>query len=94
MTFSEEKMAMEEILGSRSRLRILKLLYMLGELNLSRIARRINISHREVKKHIQILEAAGLITYKRFGRIKLYRLNESSNKVKAIEALIDAWEES
>lgn len=94
MTLSEGRMAIEEILGSRSRLRILKLLYMLGELNLSEIARRIGVNYREAKKQVQILEAAGIITCKRFGRIKLYRLNEPSNRVKALEALIEAWEEA
>ncbi|MBC7130150.1 winged helix-turn-helix transcriptional regulator [Candidatus Bathyarchaeota archaeon] len=87
-------MAMEELLGNRSRMRILKLLYAVGELNVSEIARRLGVNYSEAKKHLQILEDAGLLVHKTFGRIRLYRLNEASKKVKAIKNFIEAWEKS
>lgn len=87
-------MAMEELLGNRIRLKILRALYMVGELNVSEIARRLGTSYSEAKKHLRILEEAGVIVHKTFGRIQLYRLNESSERVKAIKTLIEAWEKS
>jgi len=82
----------EEVLGNRLRLKILRILSQLKELNVSEIARKSGASYRIVKEHLKILEEAGILQHKKFGRIHLYRLDENSIKARAVKALVDAWE--
>lgn len=85
-------MNIEDALSSRIRIKILKMLFKVGELNVSEIARRLNINYQSASKHMKILEEEGILQHKMFGRIRLYRLNEHSSKVKALRNLIDVWE--
>ncbi|MEM2440031.1 MAG: winged helix-turn-helix domain-containing protein [Candidatus Bathyarchaeia archaeon] len=85
-------MEIEEVLGNRLRLKILKVLSQLRELNVSEIARRIGTNHKTVKEHLKILEKEGILQHKRFGIIHLYRLDEGSAKARAVKALVEAWE--
>jgi predicted transcriptional regulator len=82
----------EDVLSSRIRIKILKILFNVGELNVSEIARRLNINYQSASKHMKMLEDEGILQHKMFGRIHLYRLNEHSFKVKALRNLIDVWE--
>jgi predicted transcriptional regulator len=86
-------MNVEDVFCSRVRLRILKVLIQLGELNVSEITRRLGINYQTTINHLKLLEAEEILQHKRFGRIRLYRLNERSPKAKAIEALLNVWEE-
>ncbi|MEM2419912.1 MAG: winged helix-turn-helix domain-containing protein [Candidatus Bathyarchaeia archaeon] len=85
-------MEIEEVLGNRLRLKILKVLSQLKELNISEIARKTCASHKAVKEHLKILEKEGILQHKKFGRIHLYRYDEGSAKAKALKALVEAWE--
>jgi predicted transcriptional regulator len=87
-------MQMEEVLGSKTRLKILKILSQVGELNVSEIARRLGANHKTTIKHLRIFENEGVLAHKTFGRIRMYRFNESSQKAKAIQNFIEAWEKA
>lgn len=87
-------MDVEDVLSSRLRMRILRILVQLRELNVSDIARRLGVNYNTTSKHLKILEDQGILQHKVFGRIRLYRLNEHSLKAKAIEALFEAWEQA
>jgi predicted ArsR family transcriptional regulator len=86
-------MDFEDVFCSRVRMKILKVLAQLGELNISEITRRLGINYQTTAKHLDILEAEGILQHKKFGRIRLYKLNEHSPKARAIQALLDAWKE-
>jgi len=73
-------------------MKILKILMQVGELNVSQIARRLGVNYKTTDKHLKVLEDEGMVKCKVFGRIRLYRLNESSPKVKAVQNLIKVWE--
>jgi Mn-dependent DtxR family transcriptional regulator len=62
------------------------------ELNVSEIARRLGANHKTTMKHLKILEDAGFLQHKKFGRIHLYRFNEESARARAVRRLIEAWE--
>lgn len=84
----------EEVFSSRGRVRILRILSEIGELNISDIARRAGLNYTTTNAHLQLLEDAGLIKHKSFGRIRIYRFNEENARAKAIRELMEAWEQS
>lgn len=85
-------MNIEEVFSSRLRMKILKVLAQVGELNVSEIARRLGANYKTTNEHLKILEDEGIILHKVFGRIRLYRFNEHSPKAKAIQDLMETWE--
>jgi DNA-binding transcriptional ArsR family regulator len=85
---------LEEVFSSKVRMRILKLIYDLGSLNVSDVARRINTNFKSTTEHLKVLEAEGILEERVYGRVKMYRFNESSAKAKAVQTLIDAWEQN
>jgi predicted transcriptional regulator len=87
-------MGLEDIFSSRLRIKILKILFQMKELNVSEIARRLNVNYNTTIKHLKILEDEGIVCHKVFGRIRLYRLNENSPRVRAIQNLFDVWEQT
>lgn len=85
-------MNVEDVFSSRLRMKILRILVQVGELNGSEIARRLNVNYVTTSKHLKALEDEGVLVHKVFGRIRLYRLNERSPKAKAVQTLIETWE--
>ena len=85
-------MKIEEVFSSRGRVRILRVLSEISELNISELARRAELNYATANVHLQILERAGLITHKSFGRIRIFRLNLDNPKACMIRDLIEAWE--
>jgi DNA-binding transcriptional ArsR family regulator len=85
-------MNIEDVFSSRLRIEILKILFNVGELNVSEVARRLRINYVSANKHLKILEDEGILLRKMFGRVRLYRVNQQSPKAKALQNLIDVWE--
>lgn len=85
-------MTIEEVFSSKGRVRILRILSEIGELNISEIARRAGLNYTTTNDHLRKLERADLITHKSFGRIRIYRFNEGNRRAKAIRDLMDLWE--
>jgi DNA-binding transcriptional ArsR family regulator len=86
-------MEFEDIFSSKPRMKILKLLVRLGTLNVSEIAKRIGLNYSATNEHLRLLEAEGILTQRSYGRIRMYRFNEASAKAKAVQALIETWEQ-
>lgn len=87
-------MKVEDVFSSRVRMKILRILNRMGELNVSDIARRLGINYETTSQHLKILEDEGILQHKVFGRIRLFRFNEHSPKAKAIQNLIEVWEQT
>ena len=85
-------MDLEDIFSSRLRMKTLRLLYKMHELNVSEIAHRLGVNYGVATKHLKVLEEEDILHHKMFGRIRLYRLNENSPKTKAVQNLIEVWE--
>jgi len=88
------KMDIEDVFSSRLRMKILRILVRVGELNGSEIARRLSVNYVTTSKHLKTLEDEGILVHKVFGRICLYRLNERSPKAKAVQTLVETWEQA
>jgi DNA-binding transcriptional ArsR family regulator len=84
---------LEDVFSSKPRVKILKIIYSLGSLNVSDVARRLKMNYTSTAEHLKILEEEGILHVHSYGRVKMYRFNECSAKAKAIAALIEAWEQ-
>ena len=62
-----------------------------GELNISEITRRSGLSHSSAARHLEFLAMAGLITEKRFNRIRIFRVDHDSPYVAALNRLLSDW---
>ena len=87
-------MAIEEILSSKGRVKILKILSEIGELNISEIARRAGLNYATTNRHLGVLEEQGLVRHKRFGRIRIFRFNEENRRAELIRRLMELWEQT
>ena len=84
----------EEVFSSRPRMKILKLLSRLGALNVSDIAKRIGLNYSATNEHLRLLEAEGILVQRVYGRIRMYRYNDASAKAKAVQNLVEVWEQA
>jgi len=82
----------EDILSSKGRILILKILAEMDELNISAIARGANLNHTVTTQHLEFLIKAGLVQEKRFGRIKIFRYRIEDIKARSLKKLFEIWE--
>ena len=87
-------MAVEEVLSSKGRVKILRILTEIGELNISEIARRAGLNYATTNRHLGVLEEQGLVRHKRFGRIRIFRFNEENQRAELIRRLMESWEQT
>ncbi len=62
----------EELLGSRGRIRVLRVLAESGELNISEVVRRAGMNYTSVERHLEKLKGMGLLREKRYGKIRIF----------------------
>jgi len=80
------------VLSSKGRVRILRILADIGELNISEIARRARLNYATTNQHLKVLEDHHLVKHKRFGRIRIFRYNEENLRAKMIRQLMELWD--
>jgi len=79
-------------LCSKTTLKILKILIG-SQLTPSEIAERIRVCYANAAKHLETLEAEGLIEHVKFGkRTRYYKFNETSPRAIAVRNLIETFE--
>ncbi len=76
-----------EVLSSRTRVKILKLLCDHGSLNISAIVRLTRLNHKVVKRGLQYLIEREVVYEVSLGRVKTYKLNSASPIARAIREL-------
>ena len=94
MIANEEKynFKIENVFGSRARIKILKLLALNYELSITQIIKKTKLNHSSVVKHLNILERLNIIHKKNFGRIKIFRFKIENIRAKRLKNFIDIWE--
>jgi len=90
----KEKLALEDIFQSKGRIKILKILAIEGELNISEIARRAHINHNSTRYHLNFLVKSNILQEKIFGRIRIYLFKIEDMRLREIKTLFDIWENS
>ncbi|NHJ41041.1 MAG: winged helix-turn-helix transcriptional regulator [Asgard group archaeon] len=88
----DDKCRIEEVLSSKGRILILKILAEMEELNISAIARVTNLNHSTATQHLEFLTKAGLVQEKKFGRIKIFRYRSEDIKARSLKKLFEIWE--
>ncbi len=84
--------SIEDLLGSKARIRILKVLAKNNEMNISYIIKKTRLNHSNVLKHLEILKDLNIIQEKKFGRIKIYRYKNENIKANCLKKFIEIWE--
>jgi DNA-binding transcriptional ArsR family regulator len=89
---TKKRYSIEDLLGSKARIKILKTLAINNELNISLIISITKLNHSNVIKHLNILKSFNLIQEKKFGRIKIYRYKTENIKARSLKKFIEIWE--
>ena len=79
----------EEVFASRSRIRILRALLEVREINVTRLGKIVELNHRSVGQHIAALRGLGIVEEKQFGKIKIVRIRDEDPRVKVIRSMFD-----
>ena len=82
----------EDLLGSKARIKILKMLAKNNELNISLIITKTNLNHTNVLKHLNFLKSLNFVQEKKFGRIKIYRYKNENIRARYLKKFIEIWE--
>ena len=88
----KENFTIENLLGSKARIKILKILAINNELSISQIIKKTRLNHTIVKSHLNFLKSLNLIQEKVFGRIKIYRYRTENIRAKSLKKFIEIWE--
>ena len=70
---------------------MLEIILASGELNISEITRRSALSHTSVVRHLEALTSSGLLTEKRFNRIRIFRVDYANPFVATLNRFISDW---
>lgn len=76
-----------EVVSSKVRVKILKLLVDRESLNISAIVRETRLNHKIVKENLDYLVGRGIVHEISLGRVKAYRLNYANPVARAIRDL-------
>ncbi|MHA2398911.1 MAG: winged helix-turn-helix domain-containing protein [Promethearchaeota archaeon] len=88
----EKKYLIEDLLGSKARVKILKYLALNEELTISLIISKTKLNYSNVIKHLNHLIELNLVQEKKFGRIKIFRYKIENIRARSLKKFIDIWE--
>jgi len=91
--FNREKYYLNiiDVFNSRARTKIIEILAINNELNISQIIKKTSLNHSCVKFHLDYLKKIDFIQEKKFGRIKIYRFKDENINARALKKLIELW---
>jgi predicted transcriptional regulator len=91
-TRTRKNVSIEDVLCSKTTMKILKALRMGQRLNTSEITRMIRSNFADTASHLKLLEEQEILAHSNFGvRSRIYRFSESP-RAKAVKELLEAWE--
>ncbi len=81
-------MSFEDIFSSKGRVKVLKVILLRGEINLTSIIKETGLNYVLVSKHIDYLKSCNIIEEIKLGRVKIYRPNWVDPRVRYIEEML------
>lgn len=82
---------LEEILSSKARVKILRVILEKGEVNVNQIIRETKLNYKTVCKHVDYLVNAGLVEEVRIGRLRLVRPNWLNPRTRKLEEFLSSF---
>jgi len=86
------KKKIEDLMGSRARVKILKALAINEELTISQIISKTRLNYSCASKHLNYLKMIDFIQEKKFGRIKIFRYKLENMRARSLKKFIEIWE--
>ncbi|MEM0453508.1 MAG: winged helix-turn-helix domain-containing protein [Sulfolobales archaeon] len=81
-------MSFEDIFSSKGRVKVLKVILLHGEINITSIIRETGLNYTLVTKHINYLKSCNIIEEIVLGRVKIYRPNWVNPRVRYIDEML------
>lgn len=81
-------------MSSYGRTKVLTIMLETGELNISEVTRRAGLSHSATARHLEFLTKSGILTEKRFNRIRIFRVDQASPLAGALMRFYSEWKEA
>ena len=81
-------------MSSYGRTKVLTIMLETGELNISEVRRRSRLSHSAAARHLEFLAKSGILTERRFNRIRIFRVDEASPVAGALMRFYSDWKEA
>jgi predicted transcriptional regulator len=77
-------MDLDNILSSKCRRKIIRVLWKVESTNLMDLVRRANSTYNQIIPHLLVLEKEGVVTEQRFGRVPMITLERESQKTRLL----------
>jgi DNA-binding transcriptional ArsR family regulator len=81
---------LEDVFTSKTRIKILKLLFKLGQLNASELAHRLGANYETTLRHLSLLEKEGVVMQRLSGKTRFFRLSNTV-KAQAVVKVLEGW---
>jgi predicted ArsR family transcriptional regulator len=81
---------LEDVFCSKTRMKILKLLFQCGQINTSSIAQRLGTNYETAIRHLSLLEKEGVVTQRSSGKTRFFRF-ANTLKARAVVMLLEEW---
>lgn len=85
-------MKVEDLLSSRGRVKVLKVLLSEGQANITRIVRESGLNHRLVEKHLEELVKMGIVQERRYGRLRMFMVDLRDPRVSGLSEVLKQLE--
>jgi DNA-binding transcriptional ArsR family regulator len=86
---NEKGFGFSKVISSKGKAKVLEVLAISNELNVSEIIRRTSLNYSSVMKHLNHFVDLGFVQEKQFGRIRIFRYKIENIKARAFKNLID-----
>lgn len=87
----DEILHLDQVFSSKGKAKILELLAINNELNITEIVKRSSLNHSNVVQHLNFLKKINFIQEKKFGRVRIFRFKIENIKARALKKLIELW---
>ncbi|MEM1928075.1 MAG: winged helix-turn-helix domain-containing protein [Acidilobaceae archaeon] len=85
-------MSLEDVVSSKGKLKILKILMKRSQANITRIVRETGLRYELALRHLEELKKMGLVEERRYGRLRIFEINHRNPRVGLLKEVIDILE--
>lgn len=81
-------MRLEDVLSSRGRIKVLKVLLAEGQANITKIVKESGLNHGLVERHLEELVKLGIVQERRYGRLRIFMVDLRDPRVSGLSEII------